>query len=163
MKCIECGHAMTTKRENVPFAALPGAVLVGVEVSRCPKCGASETAIPAMENLLGALANAVIRKRARLTGDEVRFLRKYLGYSSADFAKRIGSSPSTVSKWENGAQPIGLHSDLLLRAMVALDKKIESYTSDEFTGLEDAKSKRSAYAFELATSKKWKPTDLRAA
>jgi putative zinc finger/helix-turn-helix YgiT family protein len=163
MKCIECGTEMKTTRENAPFKALPGTVLVGVEVSRCPKCGSSETAIPAMDTLVRMLAGAVIRKRARLNGDEVRFLRKYLGYSSADFAKRIGSSPSTVSKWENGVQPIGLHSDLLLRAMVALDKKVDAYTSDEFVEISDTGSKRSRYAFAPTPSKKWKSTELEAA
>ena len=162
MKCIECGAEMVTKRENAPFKALPGTVLVGVEVSRCPKCGWTETAIPAMDELVRTLAGAVIRKRARLTGDEVRFLRKYLGYSSADFAKRIGSAPSTVSKWENGAQPVGLHSDLLLRAMVALDKKVESYTSDEFVDLDD-KAKKTQYAFTPSSAHKWKSAALKAA
>ena len=164
MKCIECGHEMTTKRENAPFKALPGTVLVGVEVSRCSNCGSSEVAIPAMDELVRVLAGTVIRKRGRLNGSEVRYLRKYLGYSSADFAKRIGSSASTVSKWENDAQPIGLHSDLLLRAMVALDKKIDSYTSDAFTEIEDKPAKRASYAFSPSSSrsKRWAPAELRA-
>ena len=49
MKCIECGTEMKTTRENAPFKALPGTVLVGVDVSRCPKCGWSETAIRAWQ------------------------------------------------------------------------------------------------------------------
>jgi putative zinc finger/helix-turn-helix YgiT family protein len=160
MKCIECGSEMTTKKENVPFAALPGTVLVGVDVSRCRTCGAYEVAIPAIEKLMHILAAVVIRKPARLVGAEVRFLRKYLGYSSGDFAKRIGSAPSTVSKWENDAQPIGLHSDLLLRAMVALDKKIDSYTSDAFIEISDEMEKP-RYAMRPA-AKTWRQTELRA-
>lgn len=160
MKCIECGSDMTTKKENVPFQALPGTVLVGVDVSRCRACGAYEVAIPAIDKLMHMLANVVIRKPARLVGAEVRFLRKYLGYSSGDFAKRIGSSPSTVSKWENDAQPLGLHSDLLLRAMVALDKKMDSYTSAAFAEIGDEPMKP-RYAMK-PTSKTWKQTELRA-
>jgi putative transcriptional regulator len=160
MKCIECGSEMTTKKENVPFEALPGTVLVGVDVSRCRACGAYEVAIPALDKLMDMLASAVIRKSARLVGSEVRFLRKYLGYSSSDFAKRISSSPSTVSKWENDAQPIGFHSDLLLRAMVALDKKVDSYTSAAFADIGDAATKP-RYAMRLM-SKTWKQTVLRA-
>lgn len=151
---------MTTKKENVPFEALPGTVLVGVDVSRCRACGAYEVAIPAIDKLMHMLASAVIRKSARLVGAEVRFLRKYLGYSSGDFAKRIGSSPSTVSKWENDVQPIGLHSDLLLRAMVALDKKMDSYTSDAFVDIGDAVQKP-RYAMR-PSAKTWKQAELRA-
>lgn len=58
MKCIKCGHAMTTKRENMPYHARPGAVLVGVPVSRCPSCGEYEVAIPAIDDLDRVLASA---------------------------------------------------------------------------------------------------------
>ena len=120
MKCINCGHAMTKKRENVPYLALPGAVLVGLTVRRCSHCGGYETQIPVIDQVNRALANAVIRKRARLVGGEIRFLRGFLGHTGAEFAMLIGSDPATVSRWENDKQPIGHHTDLLLRTMVAL-------------------------------------------
>ena len=91
MTCINCGHAMTTKRENVPYTALPGAVMIGVPMSRCANCGESEVAIPAIDELNRALTDAVIRKRGRLAGVEGRFLRSYLGYSGTDFARLIGA------------------------------------------------------------------------
>jgi hypothetical protein len=72
---------MTTKRANVPYTALPGTVLIGVPVSRCPNRGEHEVAIPAIDELNRVLAGAVLRKRARLVGGRVRFLRSYLGYS----------------------------------------------------------------------------------
>jgi putative zinc finger/helix-turn-helix YgiT family protein len=162
MKCINCGHAMTTKRENMPYTALPGAVLIGVPVSRCPNCGEHEVAIPAIDELNRVLAGAVIRKRGRLVGGEVRFLRSYLGYSGADFAKLIGSDPSTVSRWESDKQPIGHHTDLLLRAMVALDRKVDEYTIAAFAQVKAEATERPRYAFKPA-AKKWKPTELRAA
>jgi putative zinc finger/helix-turn-helix YgiT family protein len=161
MKCLNCGHAMTTKRENVPYTALPGAVLVGVPVSRCASCGEFEVAIPAIDELNRALAAAVIHKPARLVGAEIRFLRSYLGYSGADFAKVIGSDPATVSRWEGDKQPIGHHTDLLLRAMVALDKRVDEYSIKTFETVgHDAAAPR--YAFRPA-AKKWKQTELRPA
>lgn len=162
MKCINCGHAMTTKRENVPYTALPGTVLVGVPVSRCSNCGEHEVAIPAIDELNRVIAQAVIRKRGRLTGGEVRFLRSYLGYSGADFAALIRSDPATVSRWEGDKQPIGHHTDLLLRAMVALDKKVEEYPITTFAKIGDGSEKAARYAFR-PTAKKWTPTALRAA
>lgn len=162
MKCINCGHAMTTKRENAPYTALPGAVLVGVPVSRCPSCGEHEVAIPAIDELNRVLASAVIRKRGRLVGGEVRFLRSFLGYSASDFAKLIGSDPATVSRWESDKQPIGHHTDLLLRAMVALDRKVDEYPIAAFAEVKAATAKRAKYAFK-PTAKKWKPTELTSA
>jgi len=152
---------MTTKRENVPYTALPSTVLVGVPVSRCSNCGEHEVAIPAIDELNRVIAQAVIRKPGRLTGGEVRFLRSYLGYSGADFAALIRSDPATVSRWEGGKQPIGHHTDLLLRAMVALDKKVEEYPITTFTTIGDGSEKAARYAFK-PTAKKWIPTELRA-
>jgi len=164
--CMQCGSAMTTKRENAPYKALPGTVLVGVEVNRCPNCGEYEVAIPAIDELNRLLAYAVINRRGRLNGGEVRFLRSYLGYSGADFAKLIGSSASTVSKWESDSQPIGHHADLLLRALVLVGKKVAEYSIETFKEISAADEKKPAkaapYAF-TQTAKKWKQTELRAA
>lgn len=160
MKCVNCGASMTTKREDVPFAALPGTMLVGVEVHRCASCGEYEVAIPALDVLMNDLANAVISKRGRLNGDEIRFLRKHLGYSSADFAKLIGSAAATISKWENDVQPIGGHADRLLRLMVAHDKKIVSYEIKDLAEKADEKaSTKSSYKFTPTSSKKWKQAE----
>ena len=48
MKCIICGEAMYTKRENYQYTAsgLPHVTLQQVEVSRCPHCGETEVTIP---------------------------------------------------------------------------------------------------------------------
>ena len=163
---------MTTKRENVPYTALPRTVLTGVDVSRCAKCGEYEVAIPAIDELNRLLAADVVRKRARLNGGEIRFLRTYLGYSAADFGKAIGSEPATVSRWENDKQQIGHHADLLLRAMVVLDKRIDDYALVEFQRIsaetlsspkESAKSRRGPqYIVSPTSSKKWKTVELRA-
>ncbi len=68
---------------------------------KCTACGALKISIPAIETLHRVIALAVLHKISRFSGAEVRFLRKYLRLSGIDFAKRIGASPETVSKWEN--------------------------------------------------------------
>jgi putative zinc finger/helix-turn-helix YgiT family protein len=164
MKCVQCGSTVTTKRENVPYRALPGVVLVGVAVSRCAKCGEYEVAIPAIDELNKLISNAVIRKKSRLKGSEIRFLRTYLGYSGADFAKLIGSSASTVSKWESDSQPIGHHADLLLRALVVVGKQVDEYPLETFAGISasgDKPTKLEPYAF-TPSAKTWKATKLAA-
>ena len=166
MKCFQCGSAMTTKREIVPYSALPGTVLLDVEVSRCPTCGEYEVAIPAIDELNRVLAQEVIRKRGRLNGAEIRFLRTYLGYSGTDFARLIGSAPATVSRWESDAQEIGHHADLLLRALVVLDKRVEEYPITTFAEISDKEKSptKSGPAYVLAPSptRTWKTAELRA-
>ncbi len=161
MKCIQCDHAMITARENVPYQSLPGTVLVGVEVSRCPNCGEFEIAIPAIEELDRVLANAVIRKSGRLSGSEARFLRKYLGYSGSDFAAMIGTDKATVSRWETDKQPIGQQTDRLYRTLVALDKKVEEYPINALSKLDDTVAP-AQYAFQSVAKKSWKRTQLAA-
>lgn len=118
--CLNCGHKLVTKRENHPYGALPGTVLVGVPVHRCPNCGEAEVEIPMLDELDRTLAQGLISKTTRLVGTEIRFLRGWLDYSSAEFARLLGSSPTTVSRWENDAQDISAHADLLLRAIITM-------------------------------------------
>ncbi|TMQ23292.1 MAG: YgiT-type zinc finger protein [Deltaproteobacteria bacterium] len=106
--CLNCGHKLVTKRENHPYRSLPGTVLVGVPVHRCPNCGESEVEIPMIDDLNRTLAGGLIVKTSRLIGVEIRFLRGWLDYSSAEFARLLGSSPVTVSRWEHDAQLAGV-------------------------------------------------------
>lgn len=129
MTCIECGFAMKTKRENYKYDAsgLPGVTLVGVEVSRCPKCGEVEVTIPNIEGLHRAIASVISRKKERLAPEEIRFLRKYLGLSGGDFAQHIGVSPETVSRWEQGRTPMGATADRFLRWLVVTREPVSHY------------------------------------
>jgi putative zinc finger/helix-turn-helix YgiT family protein len=119
--CLACGSRMKTKRENYRYDAvgLPGITLESVEVSRCGKCGEYEVEIPRIEDLHRAIADAVIRKQERLTAAEIRFLRKQIGWSGADFAANMGATRETVSRWENGGLTMGPAADRLLRMLVA--------------------------------------------
>jgi putative zinc finger/helix-turn-helix YgiT family protein len=112
---------MKTKRENYRYEAvgLPGITLQGVEVSRCVECGEYEVAIPRIEDLHRAIAGAVISKNDRLTPAEIRFLRKHLGWTGAEFAAHFGAARETVSRWENGSSPMGPTAERLLRMIVA--------------------------------------------
>jgi len=122
MACPACGGtSIKATRENFRYDAvgLPRVTLASVEVSRCLRCGEYEVAIPQIGDLHRAIAGVVIAKRERLTPAEIRFLRKFLGWSGSDFAAHIGSAPETVSRWENGSAPMGVTADRLLRLMVA--------------------------------------------
>lgn len=139
-KCRSCSKAeMATRVETYRYteSGLPNVVLVGVEVRRCPACGHHEVVLPRVTDLHRTIALAVIRKRTRLSGPEVRYLRKYLGWSGADFARHVGVDPSTVSNWENDKDPIGTTSDRLLRLMVAHRSPVDDYSLEELTKIEN--------------------------
>ena len=120
LNCFGCGHGMTSRRENVKYDAsgLPGVTLVDVEVNRCGHCGQYEVAIPRIEELHRVMAIALVRKAARLTPAEIRFLRTTLGWSSRELADHMGAAAETVSRWEHGKTPMRPQADRLLRLMV---------------------------------------------
>jgi len=66
-----------------------------------------------MNALMRILALAVIKKPYRLTGEEVRFLRKYLRLT--EFSRLIHVDKTTLSKSENNDDRLGDQSDRLIR------------------------------------------------
>jgi len=111
---------MKTTRENYLYkeCGLSNVTLVGIEVNRCPACGENEAIIPRIEQLHRVIATTIARKMPGITPAEVRFLRKVLGWSGADFAAHMGVSPETVSRWENGAATMGAAAERLLRLSI---------------------------------------------
>ena len=119
MKCLRCGRWMKTSREDYGYSesGLPNVTLLDVEVSRCPGCGEREVAIPRIGELHRVIAQSVARQVCRLSPAEIRFLREYLQWSAAEFAKHMGVTAETVSRWENGAAAMGGVAERLLRLM----------------------------------------------
>jgi DNA-binding transcriptional regulator YiaG len=76
------------------------------------------------------IAFAIAGQKAKLSGPEIRFLRKYLGYSGAHFARTIGVDPATVSRWENEKEPMGATAERLLRLMIVTRQPLEEYPLD---------------------------------
>lgn len=142
MKCTECGSPMKTQKENYRYSecGLKNVTLVGIEVSRCARCGNYEVSIPHIEELHRLIARVLIEKATRLTGEEIRFLRKSLGWSGADFAKHIGVAEETVSRWENSSAPIGPQADRLLRLMVAQGRLTTSYPTERLSQINPKKA-----------------------
>lgn len=121
MDCSNCGapgrvvHGTYELKE----VGLKNVVLQGIEIVKCPKCKNEDPIIPNMNGLMRALALAVIKKPYRLTGEEVRYLRKYLRLTGEEFSRLIHVDKTTLSKWENNDDRVGDQSDRLVR-LVAL-------------------------------------------
>jgi len=108
---------MTTAKEDYAYKALPNVVLTGVEVSRCTECGEWEVELPRLDELTRAVVRAVCEKPERLSGPEVRFLRKAIGWTAENLAAHMKVAAETVSRWETDRKRIGQQADLLLRVM----------------------------------------------
>lgn len=135
MKCPMCGTVMMSGRENFKYEAsgLDYVTLVNIEVRRCGKCGEWEAVIPHMEGLHRVIARTIAKFPTRLRGDEIRFLRTYLGLSSADCAELLGVAPATMSRWENekSKSEMSLGFERMLRLMVFNREPIQSYPLSE--------------------------------
>lgn len=136
--CASCGKRMRSAREQHRFTLAGGwyALLDDVKVYTCT-CGERSVAIEKPLPLLRTIAAAVIAKRARLSPQEVRFLRDHLQLAARQLAGRLGVTPETVSRWENGHEPIGPTADRLLRTLVALqDKRSAQFDPERLAAIE---------------------------
>jgi putative zinc finger/helix-turn-helix YgiT family protein len=134
MTCKNCEARMTVRRESHQYteSGLPNVTLLNIEVRHCPNCGAREFVIPRIDELHKVLARAIAMHMDRLAGNEIRFLRKYLGWSGVDFAQYMGVAPETVSRWEQETQEMSRQADRLLRLFVANHEPVESYPVELF-------------------------------
>jgi putative zinc finger/helix-turn-helix YgiT family protein len=129
MKCDLCGAQMKSGRENYRYTAcgLDSVTLMNVEVRRCPECGEYEVDIPRLDELHRLIAQEVASKKARLTPQEIRLLRKYLGFSGVDFAATLDVTPETVSRWETGKKQMSPVAERALRLMIFVRDPVEEY------------------------------------
>jgi putative zinc finger/helix-turn-helix YgiT family protein len=119
-RCTSCGEPQHVERRTVdyPESGLDNVELFNVPVWVC-KNGHEEIEIPAVNQLHELLAHLIIRKPARITGPEIRFLRRRIGIQAKDFAERIGLTPVTLSRFETGAKLVSRRTDLLIKLSAA--------------------------------------------
>ena len=84
-----------------------------------------------MAELDRVIARHLIDTPGHLDGAEIRFPRKFLGFSGRDFAATIGVAPETVSRREKNGQPMdhghGHGHEHALRAIAVVRAPIEDY------------------------------------
>ena len=97
----------------------------------CPKCKHEMHTIPKMEALFREMATTLARKRQRLMPQEIRFLRKYLGLSSKDFARKIGVDHTTVCKWERLDEPQSIRRRTIAAHVRLVRKPVDEYPLEE--------------------------------
>ena len=117
--CHECGGIANIVRKDYHFteSGLNNVFLKGIEVAKCANCKSESPRIQNHDDLMRTIAVALIDKPSELAGDEVRFLRKYLGQGSGPFAQMLGIDRSHLSRVENGAMAISRQTDRLVRTL----------------------------------------------
>jgi DNA-binding transcriptional regulator YiaG len=118
--CSNCGAVASVlldrdyQLEGVDFPV----TLRKIELIKCSSCGNVDPIIPNMDDMMNALAMAVICQPVKLTGAKIRFLRKFVGKSAEEFARLIHVDHTHLSKVENEHLPVGDQSDRLIRLLV---------------------------------------------
>ena len=136
MKTAECSNCGATARVvhgdyRLKEIGLKNVILQGTEIVRCRKCGNEDPILHRLGDIMRTLALAVVQKPNRLNGEEIRFLRKYLHLTGQEFAALLKVDNTTLSKWENGEDPVGAQSDLLIRFFaVTLGNGLQEKTGD---------------------------------
>jgi len=125
--CNNCGQPAHIERGDFPFIRQEGlnVHLYDLDLVVCQACGNVDPVIPRLNDLMRTIAAAIVSKPYRLTGAEVRFLRKHLEMTGDACSRLLHVDKTTLSKWENNEDPIGEQSDLLIRSIVLLaDEKV---------------------------------------
>lgn len=117
-RCYDCGHTMEGRKGEYKYTecGLNSVTLKDILVYHCPKCNAIVPEIPAAGVLHRVIALRIVFKKHLLAGSEIRFLRKFCGYTVNDFAAILGSSKSVISRFEKGG--CGKENDRLIRMLV---------------------------------------------
>lgn len=87
----------------------------GFEISQTPYGEA--VAIHNLKGLHKAIGLDLVRNKPRLTGGEVRFLRKEMDLPQAQLAKMLAVSENTIRAWENDRQAITGPAERILRQL----------------------------------------------
>lgn len=93
------GLGLPIKLINVPMKKMLGEWVLDIDFNK----------------LQVAVLHCLLYKSAPLNGGEVRYIRKFLDLSMADFGKVFGITHVAVLKWENGKNQIPLPTDVYIR------------------------------------------------
>jgi DNA-binding transcriptional regulator YiaG len=111
-------------------SGLPNVYLLsGVKIERDAGYGELVT-IDHLPDLIMAIAFRLVSKPERLTGTEMRFLRKRMGVTQADLAKELWVNEQTVANYEKGKTEPG-PADRALRLLFLAHVVDDDAVADE--------------------------------
>ncbi|MBJ7533261.1 helix-turn-helix domain-containing protein [Rhodomicrobium vannielii ATCC 17100] len=118
-RCDECRQGLLQKTIKLKHEEDLGGIVVhllnSVQLYKCTKCDYEEVVIPDLEGLAKAVALVRALMPMRLSGGELKFIRKTLDMTQKEFAEKMDLAPETLSRWENNHPGTGEYSEKLLR------------------------------------------------
>jgi putative zinc finger/helix-turn-helix YgiT family protein len=116
---------------------------------RCEEC--SDVAIdgPSIERF-ELMAAAHLARSGQVNGAILRFQRKAIGLGAKNLAELLGVAPETISRWENGKQPIDPLAAALVGAMALERAESRSTTAEALRAIRDPKPLGETIQIELA-------------
>jgi len=127
-RCWKCGQEMALIKDK-PYhyteSGLNNVYLLGVIQYKCGNCGESGVEIPRINALHRLISRDMVCKKEKLSGDEVRFLRKQIRIKGKEMAELLAMKPETYSRWENGKQEVAPYHDRQLRLIYILNASEE--------------------------------------
>ena len=134
ISCSACGKGRlaekTISHDVGPLLGMPRVMVEHLPALACQKCGAvtvSGVVLDAVSTLLSTL----ILKQPSLAASEVRYLRKSVGDTQEEFAKRLEVDRATVNRWENSTTPISGTSAYAIRSHVFFRLRQKDASVDE--------------------------------
>ena len=77
--------------------------------------GEEAVTIPAIGHLHRVIAEGIVTHPAKMTGQELRFLRSEMGLTQAQLAAILKVTLLTVSRWERNETPVNDAAEMLVR------------------------------------------------
>ena len=96
---------------------LPNVDLMGIVQYKCQACGEMYASLPKIKQLHRLIGMTLCCKKEKLSGIEIRYLRKEMGLRAIDFALVLSIKPETLSRIENNTQDTGDTLEKLIRSM----------------------------------------------
>ena len=133
---LNCDHAYVEKKIQRYTTTMFGLSLTLCDTATslvCSHCGHEKTgdvSIPFPKRLMSAAALYRCTLPQRLNGTEMKFVRKAMNISSKDWAARVSTDPSTLSRWESDAQAMSAAAEKLLRLTAIINLVSEAPAID---------------------------------
>lgn len=127
--CPICGNEnmrfTNNENHNLAVMGLPRVTVVGIHIYTCSDCGERFKEYPTTKAFKEMIVKSLVALKRNLTGKEMAFIRKTLGFTAKKWSSLIGVHHVTLSDWENEKSKPNKSAEMALRMKASLDLYIE--------------------------------------
>jgi DNA-binding transcriptional regulator YiaG len=102
-----------------PLFGMDGVILARAPALVCDRCGHVMLEGDLIEAARQRLARLLVARCVELRPAEARFLRETMNMTQAQLAERLHVIRGTVTRWENGDEPLGPIQSFAIRTLAA--------------------------------------------